>query len=69
MVPTAFNVILYEPITHPKSVKHKQNQQANGIHTRVEQPFKIQWVRTSWAARFLSFKIHMPKPTAHFPVP
>lgn len=32
MVPTAFNVILYEPITYPKSVKHKTNKQMAYTH-------------------------------------
>lgn len=32
MVPSAFNVIFYEPTTYPKSVK-TQNEQANGAHT------------------------------------
>lgn len=47
MVPSAFNVIFYEPTTYPKSVK-TQNEQANGTHTQIEQPFKILWVRASW---------------------
>lgn len=34
-------------ITYPKSVK-TQNEQANGTHTQIEQPFKILWVRASW---------------------